>query len=172
VIREQVGGLSIWRFELLSQFERLEHGVMGRPGGVSQPPYAALNLGLHVGDDPAAVIENRRRLCSALSLDFATLTLGGQVHGAELVVVREQQVGAGRLDLAGAIPDADGLLLTRPGILGLVLSADCVPVVLYDPVHRAGPPSTLAGGARPPASPHTPCAFSTSTAAVTRAIST
>ena len=138
MIHTQKGGLGVWRFESLSQFEGLQHGVTGRPGGVSRPPYAALNLGLHVGDDPAAVIENRRRLCAALGLDIATLTLGAQVHGAELAIAGEQQVGAGSLDLASAIPGVDGLVITRPGLLAAVLSADCVPLVLYDPKRRVG----------------------------------
>lgn len=138
MIHAQANGLSLWRFESLSQFERLQHGVTGRSGGVSGPPYAALNLGLHVGDDPAAVIENRRRLGAALGADFDRLTFCAQVHGAELAVVGEERIGAGRLELTDAIQHADGLIVTQPGVLAVVLSADCVPLLLYDPERHVG----------------------------------
>ena len=53
-----------------------------RYGGLSRPPYDALNLGDHVGDDPAAVADNRRRLAEAVGLDAGRLVLMSQVHGA------------------------------------------------------------------------------------------
>ena len=57
------GSVGWWQFEALSRFDGLAHGVMSRRGGVSAGPYAELNVGLHVGDDPERVIENRRRAC-------------------------------------------------------------------------------------------------------------
>lgn len=91
-----------------------------RRGGVSEPPYAELNLGQHVGDDPAAVAENRRRL--------GTLTGGrpivwmDQVHGRQVVLVDRP--------LEAAVPETDALITTTPGLVLAVLVADCVPVML------------------------------------------
>jgi YfiH family protein len=134
----QAGGLTIWRFGHLAACERLTHGITARHGGVSAPPYASLNLGLHVGDDPEAVIGNRRRVCGAVGVEFGAYTLSAQVHGANVALVAPEQIGAGRLDLADAIPDADGLIITQPGVMVSVLSADCVPLIFYDPTRHIG----------------------------------
>ncbi len=99
----------------------------------AKAPTRSLNLGLHVGDDPALVIENRQRVCAALGVDFARLTLSAQVHGAGMAEVGEASAGAGRAAAAGAIPEVDGLMVSTPGLPVAVLSADCVPLLFYDP---------------------------------------
>jgi YfiH family protein len=134
----QAGGLTIWRFGRLAACERLVHGITARHGGVSAAPYASLNLGLHVGDDPEAVTENRRQVCAAVGAEFEGYTLSAQVHGANVALVAPEQIGAGRLDLADAVPDADGLVILQPGAMVSVLSADCVPLIFYDPARHAG----------------------------------
>lgn len=134
----QANGLTIWRFGRLAAHERLVHGITARRGGASAPPYASLNLGLHVGDDPEAVIENRRRVCAAVGADFQAYTVSAQVHGANVALVAPVQVGAGRLDLTDAIPDVDGLVILQPGVMVSVLSADCVPLIFYDPARHVG----------------------------------
>ena len=90
-----------------------------RDGGVSAPPYASLNLGAHVGDQPQAVTENRRRLREAADLPAEPLWLS-QVHGTRV------------LDLDGAQVSgpADGALTRRPGRVCAVLTADCLPILL------------------------------------------
>lgn len=94
-----------------------------RRGGVSMGRYASLNLGDHVGDDPAAVAENRRRLKAALALPAEPHWLG-QVHGTRVVRAH----GA---DLA----EADGAWTDRTGVVCTVGMADCLPVLFCD---RAG----------------------------------
>ncbi len=101
--------------------------ITGRSGGVSTAPYDCLNLALHVGDDPAAVAENRSRLLG--SIDARRIIWLQQVHGTRLLDADE-----GVADRAGA-PEADGVFATRPGIACAVLTADCIPVLLCD---RAG----------------------------------
>jgi len=98
--------------------------VTTRAGGVSQSPYAQLNLATHVGDDANAVAENRRRLAAALRLPAAPRWLS-QVHGTRCV------------DAATAADDAqaDASYALRAGIVCAVLTADCLPVLLCD---RAG----------------------------------
>ncbi len=99
-----------------------------RVGGVSEGPFAALNLGLTTGDDRAAVAENRRRLCAAVGVDPARTVQNHQVHGATVRVA--EPMPGGYLDPQGELPQADALI-TREADLGLVaLSADCVPVVV------------------------------------------
>jgi polyphenol oxidase len=101
-----------------------------REGGVSAPPFDSLNLGLSVGDDDAAVLENRRRLWAALGLSGERIVVPGQVHGTTLAWVGEAEAGRGVADRESVLREHDGLLTAAPG-LGLAVSyADCVPVVL------------------------------------------
>jgi polyphenol oxidase len=138
MVRELVDGLPVWRFPRLAAPPGLDHGVTTRHGGTSGPPYASLNLGLHVGDAAEAVIANRRRVCAALGVPFESYTLARQVHGSGIARVGAEQIGAGRAALQQSLPDADGLVVTQPGVLISVLSADCVPLLLYDPVQHVG----------------------------------
>jgi len=123
----------------------------GRGGGVSAPPYDTLNLGGAVGDDPAAVAENRRLTARACGLADGRLAWMRQVHG---VAVRYADVGSAENDAVGSdefrgggrplaaepagqpLPEADASFTDVPG-LGLgVLVADCAPVLLADPEAR------------------------------------
>jgi YfiH family protein len=90
----------------------VRHGL-----GVSQPPFDSLNLGARCGDDPAAVIENRRQLEAALRLPSAPRWLR-QVHGTEVAV-----------DPGGDEPEADASVTAREGVVLAILTADCLPVV-------------------------------------------
>ena len=101
--------------------------VTDRHGGVSQDPWASLNLAGHVGDDPSAVAANRRLLLDALAPDIDALVAMDQVHGADVVVVD---------DPPPAAPTADALVTRARGLALLVLVADCTPVLLSD--RRAG----------------------------------
>jgi YfiH family protein len=92
-----------------------------RAGGVSDAPYASLNLGRWTDDDPVAVAENRRRAGAGLPLAFAR-----QVHGTRVIRVH----GA---TSEGAIEDADGVATAADGVAALVLTADCLPVALAAP---------------------------------------
>jgi polyphenol oxidase len=91
-----------------------------RTGGVSPPPWHALNLGDHVGDDPARVAQNRRLLGEALGLPEAPAWLA-QVHGREVLRLEGATLPAERV--------ADGAVTGRPGRVLAVLTADCLPVL-------------------------------------------
>jgi polyphenol oxidase len=108
--------------------------VSARGGGVSSGPYATLNLSLSVGDDPARVLENRRRLAAALRVAPGDFIFARQVHGAGVRIVGEADRGSGAFSPDDAIPDADALVTASPGPVLAVLAADCAPVVLHDPV--------------------------------------
>jgi len=108
-----------------------------RKGGVSPPPYESLNLAFHVGDEEANVLENRRVFCSAIGLDLGRLTTAQQVHGSKIAVVGQDLVGRGAFDEETAIPVVDGLITNLTGVPLAVFLADCVPIVLFDPLRRA-----------------------------------
>lgn len=102
------------------------HGFFGRDGGVSVGPWASLNMSLSTGDDPARVLENRRRAAAALGAAGEALVIARQVHGTTCVVA-EQPWGP------DAAPEADAIVSAVPGIVLGVTSADCAPVLLADP---------------------------------------
>jgi polyphenol oxidase len=93
-----------------------------RVGGVSQPPFDGLNLGVLTEDEHGAVIENRNRLAAALGLRPDRIAFGRQVHGAELATAR-----------SGEVPEADGQVVAEGDLAALVFVADCVPVALAGP---------------------------------------
>jgi YfiH family protein len=106
------------------------HAFLTRLGGVSGPPYAALNLGHTVGDDLAAVEENHRRALAALGLHREQVVSPYQVHGTHVRPVFRAHGGSVQ-------PAADGLLTAAPGVALLLRFADCVPLVLFDRERRA-----------------------------------
>jgi YfiH family protein len=108
--------------------------VAARAGGVSSGAYRSLNLSLSVGDDPGCVLENRRRLAAGFGAGPADFVFAAQVHGAGVRVVGEADRGSGAFSLDDAIPATDALVTKSPGVVLAILTADCVPVVLHDPV--------------------------------------
>ena len=116
-----------------------EHGVAfgftERTGGVSASPYASLNLGTHVGDDPLAVAENRRRALAALGGEayLDRLLVPNQVHGDNVVVV--DSADASVLDSVRACiaKGADAIVCTQAQVPVMLCFADCVPVILTCP---------------------------------------
>lgn len=115
-----------------------------RWGGVSAVPYEELNLGGAVGDDPDAVRTNRELAAKSLGLEPDRVVWMNQVHGPDVAVV-DGPWGA------SDIPSVDALVTARRGLALAVLTADCTPVLLADPVAgitaaaHAGRPGMVAG---------------------------
>lgn len=105
---------------------RIRRVVTTRAGGRSRPPYDTFNLGDHVGDDPSAVAANRARLASELGLAADHIAWMDQVHGCTVTVVDGP--------VTTPAPSTDALVTSRPGLAVVALVADCVPVLLGDPV--------------------------------------
>ncbi|MFJ2826160.1 peptidoglycan editing factor PgeF [Streptomyces sp. NPDC087263] len=115
-----------------------------RWGGVSAVPYEELNLGGAVGDDADTVRTNRELAAKSLGLDPARVVWMNQVHGPDVAVVDGPW-------LAAEIPSVDAIVTARRGLALAVLTADCTPVLLADPVAgvvaaaHAGRPGMVAG---------------------------
>ena len=122
-----------------SHFEKqsLRHAVSTRVGGSSKFPFASLNLALHTGDEPDAVRENRLCFARAVGAPAQWLTTAEQVHGDMVFVVRQEHAGLGAAEYSQAIAGADALVTNVPDIPLLLFFADCVPVLIADPVKRA-----------------------------------
>ncbi|MFE6864377.1 peptidoglycan editing factor PgeF [Nocardia sp. NPDC057668] len=95
-----------------------------RTGGVSAAPYDSFNLGDHVGDDPEAVRRNRVRLAENIGLAPEQLVWMEQIHGRNVEIVDGPR--------AEPVPATDALVTTRRDLALVVLTADCVPILLSD----------------------------------------
>jgi YfiH family protein len=104
-----------------------------RAGGVSEEPYATLNLAVLNGDRVADVRENRHRLAAALDLEPGNVLIGRQVHGAELARHDSAPQPSAFADPGPDLPEVDGQVTDRPGLAPLVMVADCLPVALAGP---------------------------------------
>lgn len=106
----------------------IRHGFFTRGGGVSTGVYASLNVGRGSGDDPADVVENRRRAAAHFGLPAEALSTAYQIHSTTALIA-DRPWGDQR-------PQGDGVLTVTPGVLCGALAADCAPVLLADPEAR------------------------------------
>ncbi|NNH72146.1 peptidoglycan editing factor PgeF [Nocardia uniformis] len=95
-----------------------------RAGGFSKAPYESFNLGDHVGDDPEAVRRNRLRLAESIGLPPERLIWMEQIHGRTVEIVDGPRTEP--------VPTTDAIVTTQPDLALVVLSADCVPILLSD----------------------------------------
>ena len=115
---------------LTSRLLPFRHGFATRAGGVSEGPYASLNLGFAVGDARERVEENFRRLAEAAGIPASAFVTASQVHGDRVLRAAEPAPG----DLPGPPQaEADALWTDRPAVAVGVKTADCVPILIGDP---------------------------------------
>jgi polyphenol oxidase len=129
----RVAGLEMLTWAAFDELP-VEAFVTARGGGVSTGAYESLNMSLSVGDDPAAVLENRRRVAVAADAEPSDFVFCRQVHGPGVRVVTAADRSAGVFTVDESVPEADVLVTADPAVVLAILAADCVPVVLYDPV--------------------------------------
>ena len=125
----QVDAIRYLTFDSLASLE-VPHAVFTRRGGVSPAPWASLNVGSLVGDQPECVAENRRRSFAALGRNSDSLYDVWQVHSAEVVIAEAPRGGAQHRR-------ADAILTDRRAVTLYMRFADCVPILLYDPERNA-----------------------------------
>ena len=108
-----------------------KHAFTTRLGGVSAGSYSSLNLGQNLGDLPKFVEENYRRLHKALGVPLESLVCSRQVHGSEIRIVTTEDCGR---VFTPSICEADGMITCHQGVSLMIYVADCVPVLLHDPM--------------------------------------
>lgn len=111
------------------------HCFTTRFGGVSTGFLTAMNLGTRRGDDPENVVKNYRILGNTLGFDPKKLVLTRQTHTDTVRQVGKAQWGAGLF--APDLPECDALITNEPGTALVIFTADCTPVLLYDPMTGA-----------------------------------
>ena len=121
-------------FDKLKEFSDITHFVTTRHGGVSDGAFATLNLGLGTQDRPLSVLQNRQILADSLGIPQEYFVMANQVHGTNVEVILRDRRGAGAFSRHNAIPSTDAMITNEPEICLFVMSADCVPLLFYDPV--------------------------------------
>lgn len=104
-----------------------------RIGGISEEPYESLNVAVKTGDEPGRVADNRRALATALGIAPENVLMGRQVHGAELLWHEQQQDPQVYADVVRSPYEVDAHATDQPGLVPLVMVADCLPVALSGP---------------------------------------
>ncbi len=118
-------GLQYYQFD---GWPGLTHGIFTRHGGVSQTPWASLNMGGNVGDEPKAVRANHERMYAALRVRDERACSVWQVHSADVIMANGPVRGRRWLALA------DGMVTDRADTPLSMRFADCTPLMFYDPV--------------------------------------
>ncbi len=124
----QANGLEYYNFDLLG--DQVIHGVFTRKGGISPHPWATLNLGGTVGDTRENVIENRRRIFEALGIEVSSIFDVWQVHSDKVIFSEKPR------PLDQPHDKADAIVTNNPAVTLFMRFADCVPLMLFDPVHQ------------------------------------
>lgn len=136
VLKQSVN--KIW-YGLFTSFTAagIRHGISTRLGGDSPAPFASLNLGLHTGDDAEAVWHNRQSFCQAVGVSADRAVTAQQVHGDVVRLVTGAHAGRGARCYNQSIEGTDALITNVPDLPLLLFFADCVPVLIADPVAGA-----------------------------------
>ncbi len=106
----------------------LFHTITDRYGGVSEAPYDTLNLALHVGDKVQDVLENRIRVSQKYGFSLKNLIFMDQVHGCNVAVIEHA--------MDNRIENCDALITHERKIPLMVMVADCIPIMIYDPIKK------------------------------------
>ncbi|MEA1918429.1 MAG: peptidoglycan editing factor PgeF [Campylobacterota bacterium] len=114
---------------MLSQFENLTHAFTTRHNGFSQGIYASLNLAFHVEDNSLHVKQNHELLAKELDYDRSTLIHMRQIHSDIVHIVTED-------DDFEHPPECDALITNKKNTPIMIMSADCIPIIIYDPKHH------------------------------------
>jgi YfiH family protein len=137
MITKNIDGITMSFFENLSKYKEIKHFVTTRVGESGNPVRKAFNLSFNAGASPHTVVGNRRLLSAALKIPFGGITTAKQVHGHHVRVVGKPMKGKGAGSHDGAMDATDAMVTNIAGICPMILVADCVPILLYDPTKKA-----------------------------------
>jgi hypothetical protein len=134
MIEREAQGVGFLQFSNLSRFPTLRHGIFTRRGGSSGGPFESLNVGLTVGDAPGVVEDNRRAVSRVMG--DAPLVFIRQVHGGT-VLTCDPAAPQDPPSAGGGIRTGDAIICATPGANLVIQTADCQPVLLFDPIRGA-----------------------------------
>jgi len=116
-------GIDIIRSPELMEFPEILHAFSTREGGVSHGAFHSLNLAIAEGDTLKNILINRKRFCNTLNFAPSDIAQAEQIHSNQAAVV----------EASGPNPACDALITNRPHVFLSIKTADCAPILLYDP---------------------------------------
>lgn len=134
--RIEKNGLLLFQFENLARFSDISHYVSTRIGGMSEGKYKGLNLGLDSGDEPLTILNNRRLLAQTMELPLDRFVFAEQTHSKNVLIATDSYAGMGTEISATAVKNCDGFISKTKNLCINAKSADCTPVLLYDPIQK------------------------------------
>ena len=124
---------NLLQFENLTRFNALSHFSTTIHGGVSEGAYESFNLGFYSGDNPECVYENRSRLASLINIPLQDLYVPYQTHGDKICVLDNNFMSLSDNDKYLSLNGVDALITDQKNICIGITTADCVPILIYDP---------------------------------------
>ncbi|MDD2797899.1 MAG: peptidoglycan editing factor PgeF [Bacteroidales bacterium] len=126
--------IELLKYHSLAQFQEIEHFSSTRLGGVGSANYDSLNLSTYCGDDPAAVAENRLRLCQTVGITPDRFFAPYQTHEDKILVIDEPFLKLDFVKQNELMHGVDAIITASSQVCIGVTTADCVPILLYDPI--------------------------------------
>ncbi len=121
--------MKIYQSNLLKKFKNITHAFTSKDGGISQAPYATLNLAFHVGDKNSDIEYNHQLLAQKLNYNKDSLIHMKQIHSSKVHIIEKN-------DTFDNPKECDALITNKKNIPLMVMVADCAPVLFYDPFNE------------------------------------
>ncbi len=125
--------LPLIHFNNLSEYSKVKNYISTKKGGVSKDEYSSLNLSINSGDNLQNVQYNRKLLANYLGISDGHLIFANQIHGNRTLIIDHQFIESDNKAREKCLAGIDALITNIPGIALNVLTADCVPILLYCP---------------------------------------
>jgi polyphenol oxidase len=132
-LRTDEGGIATITFPRFADSKVLRHAVSTRMGGVSDGTHRSLNISYKVKDETVRVDENRSLLSRVLGMDLGRAVWADPVHSDKVLKLD----AANRSKKGGALGEGDGIITNETDVFIMILVADCLPVLFFDPIHKA-----------------------------------
>ena len=128
---------NLLQFNIFDPYEVVCHFSSTRLGGVSSGEFASLNLGNFSDDDPVKIVENRSLLACRLSLEPQVLLTPHQIHSDNIILIDSSILQSSKTELAHKLYGYDASITQETDVFLCVTTADCVPILLFDPKNQA-----------------------------------
>ena len=135
-MERKAGGIRLVEYNILRKHPEVYAFSTYRQGGVSTGAYASLNCTPYVGDDPLCVLQNKKILLNALPHCPREWVIPWQTHGIDILNIDEDWLTATPEKRHHLLQGIDAIITDKPGVCLCISTADCIPILIYDPAHQ------------------------------------
>lgn len=134
MIEKKYFDIPLLHFNNLSKFQNIFHFVTTREGGFSTEHLSSLNLGFTVNDNPEIVLKNRQELAEAVDIVSGRFIFAKQSSKDKIMIINDKHLHKDKINVHSELIGVDAMITNKKGLCLTILTADCVPVFLYDSV--------------------------------------